>query len=109
MIGAVQHAGGPVKRGRGKPLTTTAGTALDARAEQRLTEEAEAGFDPAALLTRRHHAGRPWLSGGTGRSNRVDVRVDDESYEAIRRIADEGGNSVSDVVREAIRRYLEAS
>jgi hypothetical protein len=98
---------GDVKSARGEQLTTKAGATLDARAERRLRAEAEAGFDPATLTSR--HAGRPSLSGGRGHSNRVDLRVDDETYDAIRRIADEGQGSVSDVVREAIRRYLEAS
>jgi hypothetical protein len=74
-----------VKRGDGKSLTTKAGTRLDAEVEQRLAEEAEAGFGPATLT--RRHAGRPSLSGRAGRSNRVDLRLDDETYEAIRRIA----------------------
>jgi predicted transcriptional regulator len=39
----------------------------------------------------------------------VDLRVDDETYQAIRGIADQGNRKVSDVVRDAIRRYLEAS
>jgi hypothetical protein len=95
-----------VKRGGGKPLTTKAGTRL-AAVEKRLADEAEAGFDPATLT--RRHAGRPSLSGRTGHSNRVDLRVDDETYEAIRRIADEDNRKISDVVRDAIRRFLEAS
>jgi hypothetical protein len=66
-----------------------------------------AGFDPATLT--RRHAGRPSLSGRAGHSNRVDLRVDDETYQAIRRIADQDNRKISDVVREAIRRFLEAS
>jgi hypothetical protein len=96
-----------VKRGGSKPRTTKAGTRSDAGVEQRLVDEAEAGFDPA-MLTRRH-AGRPSLSGRAGHSNRVDLRVDDETYEAIRRIADQDNRKTSDVVRDAIRRFLEAS
>ena len=96
-----------VKRGGGKPLTTKAGTRLDPEVEERLAEEPEAGFDPAALT--RRHAGRPSLSGRPGHSNRVDLRVDDETYEAIRRIADHDNRKISDVVRDAIRRFLEAS
>jgi hypothetical protein len=96
-----------VKRGGGKPPTTKAGARLDAGVEQRLAEEAEAGFDPATLT--RRHAGRPSLSGRAGHSNRVDLRVDDETYEAIRRIADQDNRKISDVVRDAIRRFLEAS
>ena len=96
-----------VKRGGGKPLTTKAGTRLDPEVEERLAEEAESGFDPATLT--RRHAGSPSLSGRPGHSNRVDLRVDDETYEAIRRIADQDNRKISDVVRDAIRRFLEAS
>jgi hypothetical protein len=95
-----------VKRSGGKPLTTKAGTRLDPAVEKRLAEEVEAGFDPATLT--RRHAGRPSLSGRAGHSNRVDLRVDDETYAAIRRIADQDNRKISDVVRDAIRRFLEA-
>jgi hypothetical protein len=95
-----------VKRS-GEPAITKVGTPLDPGYEGRLAEEAEAGFDPATLT--RRHAGRPSLSGRVGHSKRVDLRVDDETYEAIRRIADRNNRRVSDVVREAINRYLEAS
>ena len=94
-----------VKRGGGRSLTTKAGTRLDPEVERRFTEEGEVGFDPATLT--RRHAGRPSLSGRAGHSKRVDLRVDDETYEAIRRIADQDNRKVSDVVREAIRRFLE--
>ncbi len=96
-----------VKRTGGGPVTTKAGTDLNADVEARLTAEAEAGFDSAALT--RRHVGRPSLSGRAGHSNRVDLRVDDETYQAIRRLADKGNRNVSDVVRDAIRRFLEAS
>ena len=96
-----------VNRGGGKPLSMKAGPRLDPEVQKRLAEEAEAGFDPA-ILTRRP-AGRPSLSGRAGHSNRVDLRVDDETYEAIRRIADQDNRKISDVVRDAIRRFLEAS
>jgi hypothetical protein len=72
-----------------------------------LAEEAEAGFDPATLS--RRHAGRPSLSGRAGHSKRVDLRVEDDRYEAVRRIADRDNRRVSDVVRDAINWYLEAS
>jgi len=79
---------------------------LDAKAERRLTEAAEAGYNPASLT--RRHAGRPSLSGRAGHSNGVDLRVDDETYQAIRRIADLDHRNVSDVVRDAIRQFLQA-
>ena len=84
-----------------------AGGRLDAGYERQLAEEAEAGFDPSALV--RRQVGRPSLPGRAGQSHRVDLRMDDETYAAIRRIADQDHRAVSDVVREAIRRYLEAS
>lgn len=80
-------------------LTSDAGAGLAA--------EAAAGFDSAALTRRR--AGRPSLSGRAGHSHRVDLRVDDETYRAIRRLADKSNRNVSDVVRDAIGRFLEAS
>lgn len=96
-----------VKRTGDEPAITKAGTRLDPDYERRLTTEAEAGFDPSTLTRRR--AGRPSLSGRTGHSKRVDLRVDDQTYEAIQRIADQDNRKVSDVVRDAINRYLEAS
>jgi len=96
-----------VKKTARGPVTTKAGTDLTDDLEERLIEEAEAGFDPATLSRRR--AGRPSLSGRAGHSNRVDLRVDDETYEAIRRIAEQENRKVSDVVRDAIRQFLEAS
>jgi len=95
-----------VKR-TGKVPTTKAGTRLDPDYEKRLADEAEAGFEPAKLRPRR--AGRPSLSGSAGHSHRVDLRVDDETYEAIRRVAERTDSNISDVVRDAIRHYLEAS
>ena len=91
-----------------EPAITKAGTRLDPDYEQRLAaDQAEAGFDPATLT--RRHRGRPSLSGRAGHSKRVDLRVDDQTYEAIQRIADQNNRKVSDVVRDAINRYLEAS
>ena len=96
-----------VKRTGGDRVTTKAGTELTSEIESRLAKEAKIGFEPANLT--RRHAGRPSLSGRAGHSNRVDLRVDDETYRAIRRIADQDNRNVSDVVRDALRRYLEAS
>ena len=91
-----------VKRTGSSP-STKAGTELDGEVEARLAEEAEAGFDPATLTRRR--AGRPSLTGRAGCSNRVDLRVDDETYQAIRQIAEQDSRRISDVVRDAIRRF----
>jgi len=95
-----------VKTTASGPITTKAGTDLTDDLEKRLIDGAEAGFDPTTLSRRR--AGRPSLSGRAGHSHRVDLRVDDETYEAIRRIAEQENRRVSDVVRDAIRRFVEA-
>ncbi len=78
-----------------------------AECEEALAHEAEEGFDPAGLVRRR--AGRPSLSGGPGHSTRLGVRLDDDTYQSIRRLAEHQHRNISDVVREAINRYLEAS
>ncbi len=96
-----------VKRPAGRGARTASGASLDAEAERQLSEEAEAGFDPDQLI--RRPVGRPSLSGRAGHSNRVDLRVDDATYQAIRRIADAHNRKISDVVRDAIRSYLAAS
>ena len=96
-----------VNRTGEEPAVTKGGARFDPDYEQRLAADAEVGFDPATLT--RRHAGRPSLSGRAGHSKRVDLRVDDQTYEAIQRIADRDHRRVSDVVRDAINRYLEAS
>lgn len=90
----------------GRPAITKAGVPLDAAYVRRLVEEAEPDFDPETLVRRR--ACWPPLSGRGGRSNRVELRVDSNTHR-IRRIAEGGNREVSDGVRDAIRRYLEAS
>jgi len=95
-----------VKRPAGRGARTASGGSLDAEAERQLREEAEAGFNPDRLI--RRPVGRPSLSGRAGHSNRVDLRVDDATYQAIRRIAEAHNRKVSDVVRDAIRSYLAA-
>jgi hypothetical protein len=86
---------------------TKSGVPLDPGYEDRLVKEAEAGFDVGSLV--RRPVGRPSLSGTkSGHSNRLDLRVDDDTYDAIRRIAQNSDRRISEVVRDAIRRYLEA-
>lgn len=96
-----------VKRNKRRTAASRSGTPLTPEYEKVLAAEAEAGFDPKTLTGRR--AGRPSLSGRTGRSNRLDLRVDDRTYQAIHRLAESQHRKVSDVVRDAINRYLEAS
>ena len=95
------------KAARAGQPRTRAGTSLSGEYEEALAAEAEAGFDPAGLIRRR--AGRPSLSGAPGHSTRLGVRLDDDTYESIRRLAERQHRKISDVVRDAINRYLDAS
>jgi hypothetical protein len=91
----------------GEQPETRAGTHLSSEYEEALATEAEAGFDPAGLVRRR--PGRPSLAGGPGHSSRLGLRLDHDTYQTIRQLAERQHRKVSDVVREAINRYLEAS
>jgi|RhiMetdeSRZDD1v2_1073273.scaffolds.fasta_scaffold2499529_1 hypothetical protein len=90
-----------------RPLRTASGTRLTRAYEQQLATEAEAGFDPAQLTSRR--VGRPSLTGRPGKSRRLDLRVDDATFAAVHGLAHRQQRPVSDVVREALRRYVDAS
>jgi Arc/MetJ family transcription regulator len=88
-------------------LRTASGTKLTRKYEEQLAAEAEAGFDLAELSPRR--AGRPSLTGRPGKSRRLDLRVDDDTFAAVQELAEREQRPVSDVVRDALRRYVEAS
>jgi len=81
----------------GKPIT-------DELIEE-LVAQAEAGFDVDEILRRR--GGRPAM--GSAPASVESVRLDPELSQALRERADEEGRTNSDVIREALRRYLEAS
>jgi hypothetical protein len=95
------------KPARARQPVTRAGRPVGGESEEALAREAEAGFDPAGLARRR--AGRPSLSGSPGHSTRLGVRLDEDTYQSIRRLAEHQHRKISDVVREAIDRYLKAS
>jgi len=73
-----------------------------------LADEAERGYDPAALIARRGKRGRPTL-GGAGPSTVESVRLDPELNDEVAERAKRDGVSTSDVIREALRRYLHTS
>jgi hypothetical protein len=87
-------------------LRTKAGTLLTPGLEETLADEAEAGYNPADFVGERL-VGRPSLSVGGGRSRRISIRVDDETYDGIRQLSEELGQPASDLVRRAIRMLLE--
>jgi hypothetical protein len=70
-----------------------------------LAERAEKGFDVDEILRRR--AGRPPM--GSAAASVESVRLDPELSSALRDRAERDGRTNSDVIRDALRRYLEAS
>jgi uncharacterized protein (DUF4415 family) len=72
-----------------------------------LVAEAEAGYDIEQLIERRGKRGRPAL--GSAPANVESVRLDPELQQQLVARAREQGTTTSDVIREALRRFLRAS
>lgn len=70
----------------------------------KLAAEAEEGIDVEEILRRR--GGRPSM--GSAPASVESVRLDPELSEALRERADREGRTNSDLIRDALRRYLEA-
>jgi len=83
----------------GKPIT-------DADIEK-LAAEAEAGYDVGELLARRPKRGRPAL--GSAPASVESVRLDPELREELLQRARSEGTTTSEVIREALRRFLHAA
>lgn len=81
----------------GKPIT-------DELIEE-LVKEAEEGFDVDELIRRRR--GRPTM--GSAAASVESVRLDPELSQALNERAARDGSTNSELIREALRRYLEAS
>lgn len=73
---------------------------------ERLAAEAEAGYDVDDLVARRGKRGRPTL--GSGPASVESVRLDPEMRDALATRAEAEGTSTSEVIRQALREYLEA-
>lgn len=69
------------------------------------TEAAETDYDVEALKTRRR--GRPPM--GSGPADVVPVRIDPELRAAIEARAEAEHTTTSEIIREAIRRFLEVA
>jgi hypothetical protein len=83
----------------GKPITDKEIEALAA--------EAEAGYDINALLARRGKRGRPTL--GSAPASVESVRLDPELRDQLLERAKAEGTTTSEVIREALRRFLKAA
>ena len=87
-----------------KPVKTRTGRVLSDAEIEALADQAESGYDVEQLKTRRR--GRPML--GSGPSEIVPVRLDPELKRAVDARAEAEHRSASDIIREALRRYLVA-
>jgi len=67
--------------------------------------KAEEGFDVDEIIRRR--GGRPPM--GSSAASVESVRLDPELSEALRQQAKDEGRTNSDLIRDALRRYLQAS
>lgn len=83
----------------GKPITDDV--------VERLADEAESGFDVDELIARRGKRGRPLL--GSAPSTIESVRLDPELKERLAERAEAEGVPTSEVIREALRRHLDAA
>ena len=83
----------------GKPITD--------REVETLAAEAEAGYEVEALLARRGKRGRPAL--GSAPASVESVRLDPELRDQLLERAKADGTTTSELIREALRRFLEAA
>jgi hypothetical protein len=84
---------------------TKSGVPVTDEMVERLATEAEQGYDVEELVRRR--GGRPPM--GSAAAAVESVRLDPELSEALRERAELEGRTHSDVIRDALRRYLRAS
>jgi predicted transcriptional regulator len=88
-------------RSHGRSAT---GVELTDEVLDRMAEEAEAGLDVTQL---RRRPGRPAM--GSGPADPFPVRLDPELRAALDERAASDDTTASDVIREALRRYLKVS
>lgn len=84
---------------------TRSGDPITEELLEKLSAEAEAGFDVDEIIRRR--GGRPTM--GSAAASVESVRLDPELSEALRERAEQEGRTNSDLIRDALRRYLHAS
>ncbi|MGQ0848031.1 MAG: ribbon-helix-helix protein, CopG family [Actinomycetota bacterium] len=85
--------------------TRSGRTLTDEEIDALSTEVAETDYDVEDLKTRRR--GRPSM--GSGPADIVPVRIDPELRAAIQARAEAEHTTTSEIIREAIRRFLEVA
>src|SRR5713101_3391158 len=88
-----------------KTYKTKTGKVLTDVDIEAMADEAERGYDVEALKTRRR--GRPML--GTAPAEVVPVRLDPDLKQAVEARAEAEHATTSEIIREALRRFLEVA
>lgn len=83
---------------------TKSGRAITDKDVEKLAAEAETGYDVETLITRRGKRGRPTI--GTAPASVESVRLDPELRRQLIERAQSEGTTPSELIREALRRYL---
>jgi Ribbon-helix-helix protein, copG family len=96
---------GRVTMGKKDYGQTVGGEPITEKLVEKLAAKAEAGFDVDEILRRR--GGRPAM--GSSAASVESVRLDPELSEALRERAETEGRTNSELIRDALRRYLQAS
>jgi uncharacterized protein (DUF4415 family) len=86
---------------------TKSGRAITDDDVEKLAVEAEAGYDVETLVARRNKRGRPTL--GNAPASVESVRLDPELRRQLLDRAEADGTTTSELIREALRRYLRAA
>lgn len=90
---------------KGKPYRTRTGKVLSDADIEAMADEAERGYDVEVLKVRRR--GRPML--GTAPADVVPVRLDPELKHAVEARAEAEHTTTSEIIREALRRFLDVA
>jgi len=86
---------------------TPSGSTITDTDVDRLAAEARAGYDVDALIARRPKRGRPAL--GSAPASVESVRLDPELRQELLQRAQSEGTTTSEIIREALRRFLHAA
>ena len=90
---------------RAKTYKTKTGKVLTDADIEAMADEAEQGYDIEMLKSRRR--GRPML--GSAPSEIVPVRLDPDLRQAVEARAEADHTTTSEIIREAIRRFLDVA
>ena len=88
-----------------KSYTTKSGKVVTDVEIEAMADEAERGYDPEVLKARRR--GRPML--GTAPSEIVPVRLDPDLRQAVEARAEADHTTTSEIIRQALRRFLDVA